>query len=464
MYRRYLGISAVALAGLLALGDNATAQNRPKGSGSGERREGASNPGAQESGKGGQTTEPRREGEQRREGEIRQGGSEIRREGETRSGGNYYGPSNGRGIYGPGYSFFGGPRYYYRYGYPGYYGNGYYYGYGDPGYYDNGYYDDGWNGGRRGRFFGRSSGWSGYSYGAYSYGSGGCHGGCHGGYGSACHGGYYGSGCNGSSGYYGMPANGNRYAYGAMDPNAALIDVKLGTADAQLFFDDAATQQTGAMRQFVTPALEPKKEFSYMVHAKWKEGDRDMDDSRTVKVHAGDRLTVDFTTKQEAIQGNGAKPEAAPRPGLGDGAAIPPPDAAQQIPGPDQGNLEVHEGQFLSFREGTLEMTDIQGKKLSHHLAPGAQIMIDGKDAKPEDLKADMKLKVSTKKGDPQTVTKIEVKSQGKQQNGEKRAPDLGAPPAPKQPDSGAAPAPKQPGEKPAPDKGAPPPPEQPKP
>jgi len=40
MYRRYLGISAVALAGLIALADNAAAQEKRQGSG--ERREGAS--------------------------------------------------------------------------------------------------------------------------------------------------------------------------------------------------------------------------------------------------------------------------------------------------------------------------------------------------------------------------------------------------------------------------------------
>jgi len=87
----------------------------------------------------------------------------------------------------------------------------------------------------------------------------------------------------------------------------------------------------------------------------------------------------------------------------------------------------------MSLKEGTLEMTDIQGKKHSHHLAPDAQIIINGQPAKPEDLKADMKLKVTTKKGDPQTATKIEVMSQGKQ-NGEKRAPDLGDPLPPPQP------------------------------
>jgi len=454
MYRGYLGVSAVALAGLMALA--ATAQEKKEGSS--EKKEGSSS-GQQRAApqREGASAAPQREGSsatqqhqgattERREGEIRSGneirrdgeirsGAEIRRDGEIRGGyysGQYYdgGRWYGRGYnYGPGYSSFGWrPRY------------GYGYGFYDGGYaFDNSYYDEGWNTFRPRRLI---RGGPGYLYGSYDTP-----------YASSSS-----ADCNTHSG-----SARNGYAYGAMDPNAALIDVKLGAANAQLFFDDAQTQQTGTMRQFVTPALEPKKDFSYMIHAKWKEGDRDMDDTRTVKVHAGDRLTVDFTTKQEPAQTNGAKPEAAPRPGLGDnGAAPPPPEAAQQFQGADQGNLEVHEGQFLSFKEGTLEMTDTQGKKHSHHLAPGAQIMINGQPAKPEDLKADMKLKVSTKKGDPQTATKIEVKSQGKQ-NGEKRAPDLGAPPAPKQPNQGAAPAPKQPGEKPAPDKGAPPPPEQPK-
>jgi hypothetical protein len=122
--------------------------------------------------------------------------------------------------------------------------------------------------------------------------------------------------------------------------------------------------------------------------------------------------------------------EGAPRPRQGDNLA-PPPDAGQLAPQGDQANIEFHEGQFLSFKEGMLEMTDAQGKKHSHHLAPGTAIIIDGKPAKPEDLKSDMKLKVSTKKGDPQTITKIEVKSQGKQ--GEKRPLDQGDQGAPPQ-------------------------------
>ena len=94
----------------------------------------------------------------------------------------------------------------------------------------------------------------------------------------------------------------------------------------------------------------------------------------------------------------------------------------------------MHEGQFISFKDGTLEMSDPQHGKHSHHLSQDTQVIIDGKPAKPEDLKADMKIKVSTKKGDPQTVTKIEAKSKMQEQPGQRRAPDQGAPPPQPQP------------------------------
>src|SRR6266849_456193 len=87
MYRRYLGISAVALAGLLGLANFATAQNqnqnrregerpqganpaeRPEGTISGERPQGANPTERRE----GTISGERREGE-RREGEVRSGG------------------------------------------------------------------------------------------------------------------------------------------------------------------------------------------------------------------------------------------------------------------------------------------------------------------------------------------------------------------------------------------------------
>jgi len=415
MYQRYLGISAVALAGLLALANDATAQNRAKGSGAGERREGATS----ENRAGENRDGARRDGD-RRDGDRRDGGTS---EGDARAG-YYYGPSGGRSIYGPGYSTFFGPRYYYRYGYPGYYGNGMYYGsdfdnsYSSGDFSGSGYYDDGSSAGRRGRWFGgRRGGRNDYSYGSYGSGSG-CHGGCHGS--------SYGSGCHGSSGYYGTPAAGGMnggYNYGSLG-NAALINVKVAP-NATLTFDDQPTQQTGEFRQFMTPTLEPGKNFSYTVHAKWQDGGRDMDQSRKVSVRAGQQAQVDFNTAQ--AQGSQAGPEPAPQPGQArePGPAPLPEARGQNAP---QAASESHEGAFISFSNGTLEMNDPQHGKHSHHLSADTQVMIDGRPAKPEDLKADMKIKVTTKKDDPQAITKIEAKSKD---SGDKGISNKETPPPP---------------------------------
>src|SRR5947207_1887399 len=78
-------------------------------------------------------------------------------------------------------------------------------------------------------------------------------------------GGHYGAGCTGGS-YYGSSQNGS--SNGAMATNGgALIQLKV-PADATVTFDGNPTQQTGEIRQFLTPPLEANKNFSYEVHVK----------------------------------------------------------------------------------------------------------------------------------------------------------------------------------------------------
>jgi len=431
-----LGISAVALAGLIALADNAAAQEKRQGSGerregtsSGERREGANAGERREGANAGE----RREGAnaaERREGERLDPGARV--EGEFRSGGysgGYYAPYNS-GYYGPNRGWYGGRGWY---GDRGWYGSpGYSYGY--P-MYDNGFVNDGYSNGysddgRRGRFFGGRRGGD-YSYGSYGSGSS-CHGGCHGGYGSSCHGGY-GAGCTGGS-YYGGSQNGNSQngnSYGAMSTKGgALIQLKV-PADATVTFDDQPTQQTGEIRQFITPALEANKNFSYSVHVK----SQNMDETRKIKVSPDKQVTMDFTMPQ-AAEGQRAAPEQAPAPGrksygaTKEGAhhegkeAAPAPGAAREgapAPAPaakeenaPQAGGDIHEGTVVSFSNGKLEMTDPEHGKHSHQLAPDTKVFIDGQPAKAEDLKADMKIKVTNKKGDQQTITRIDAQSKGK--------------------------------------------------
>jgi uncharacterized protein (TIGR03000 family) len=76
-------------------------------------------------------------------------------------------------------------------------------------------------------------------------------------------------------------------------PRAIQIDMHL-PADAKVWFDDAPTSQTGALRRFVSPPLDPDKDYFYQVKVRWQEDGRDVTRTRKVEVHAGDRLNLSF--------------------------------------------------------------------------------------------------------------------------------------------------------------------------
>jgi hypothetical protein len=59
---------------------------------------------------------------------------------------------------------------------------------------------------------------------------------------------------------------------------------------------------------------------------------------------------------------------------------------------------DTHAGTFISFADGKLVMNDDKGKEMTHTLAKDAKVTIDGKEAKPDDLKL-------LTKGAPLTVT-----------------------------------------------------------
>jgi uncharacterized protein (TIGR03000 family) len=75
--------------------------------------------------------------------------------------------------------------------------------------------------------------------------------------------------------------------------NQALVEVRC-PADAQVWFDGDATQQRGADRLFSSPPLDPGKRYHYDVKARWHEGDRTVEKTRTVHVEAGKHVTVEF--------------------------------------------------------------------------------------------------------------------------------------------------------------------------
>jgi uncharacterized protein (TIGR03000 family) len=156
-------------------------------------------------------------------------------------------------------------------------------------------------GGYRGGDFGRGGFYPGIGIGfGLGYGSGYGSGYRYGGYGYDSP--YYGNSVIiGSSpyvsGYYSPPdvtVVPSNYETPVAADTTATVKV-LVPADAQVWFDGNPTSQTGEVRTYGTPPLDPNKAFHYDVRARWSENGRVVDQTRRVEVRAGQRQDVDFS-------------------------------------------------------------------------------------------------------------------------------------------------------------------------
>jgi len=66
-------------------------------------------------------------------------------------------------------------------------------------------------------------------------------------------------------------------------------------ASARVWFDDDKTVQTGSSRDFITPPLPTGKEFSYAIRAEWTDNGHKVESTRRIRIHAGDRVSLDLS-------------------------------------------------------------------------------------------------------------------------------------------------------------------------
>ena len=88
----------------------------------------------------------------------------------------------------------------------------------------------------------------------------------------------------------------------AQNPTSAAIEVRLPTDDADIFFDGDKTSQTGQVRTFTSPGLEPGKVYTYEVRARWFRNRDVVNMTQKISVTAGQRVTVDFNAMLPAPQ------------------------------------------------------------------------------------------------------------------------------------------------------------------
>ena len=80
----------------------------------------------------------------------------------------------------------------------------------------------------------------------------------------------------------------------AADPNAVNMEVVL-PENATLWIQDQQMSESGAVRRFVSPALETGKSFTYNLRAKWTDASgQSVERTKKVDVKAGSWIGVDF--------------------------------------------------------------------------------------------------------------------------------------------------------------------------
>jgi hypothetical protein len=88
----------------------------------------------------------------------------------------------------------------------------------------------------------------------------------------------------------------------------------------------------------------------------------------------------------------------------------------QAAQGQAQERGDTHEGTVVSAVGNKLIMREKgQAQEHTHMLAPNAKVSIDGRDAKLEDLKPGLRIRVTTKKGDKTTALKVEALDRNKE-------------------------------------------------
>jgi len=88
------------------------------------------------------------------------------------------------------------------------------------------------------------------------------------------------------------------YYSSAAPSRSVLIQMKVPET-ARVWFENAATTQTGADRQFISPPLTQGANYVYQVRVQWNDNGQMKDQTRNVTVRAGDRITLEFGEKQQ---------------------------------------------------------------------------------------------------------------------------------------------------------------------
>jgi uncharacterized protein (TIGR03000 family) len=161
----------------------------------------------------------------------------------------------------------------------------------------------------------------------------------------------------------------------------AYLTIQLPVDKAEIWIEGVKSVQDKRSQEYVSPTIEPGKKYFYEVRARWTDAKgKAVEMKRTFPIFAGTPVMVDFTKTQAPSLAADVKPLDGMVVKAGDGKIT------------------------LSFKA--------EKETKTYDVAKDAKIMLDGKDCKLGDLKANFFVKVFC--DDKFVVTKIDGKSKEK--------------------------------------------------
>jgi uncharacterized protein (TIGR03000 family) len=73
-------------------------------------------------------------------------------------------------------------------------------------------------------------------------------------------------------------------------------------AGAEVWFDGKTTRQTGTVRHFNSPPLQPGKSYVYELRVRWQQNGKPVEQTRRVDFQANDQISLDLIRSSNVAQ------------------------------------------------------------------------------------------------------------------------------------------------------------------
>jgi uncharacterized protein (TIGR03000 family) len=202
--------------------------------------------------------------------------------------------------------------------------------------------------------------------------------------------------------------SGSSNSAAAMDTSTASVARLrlLVPADAVVWVDGQRTAPTGFLREYVSPRIDPNREYGYDVRAEWNENGQPVTRSRKITFFAGDRLTINLldtgSDRRDPVIHQTLKRSEPGNPAM---TLTPPPYASFEV-ATDEG---ARDGIVTRVTPTGVVVKGQDERVFEYDLAQGAQITCDNSACPLSAIKPGMRARVMTKNNNLHTALRVEA-------------------------------------------------------